>query len=253
MITVSQGFRMPRLLPPLAALIAVTSCAAAAERVRVDDGFFFSQLTAGITSTPTADVTERTRSPAGINTTYAWTGTDKRGTQFAFNNLNGRAREWGGLVWGAELNGMTQEITPDGFDVNGAQYGNGSSSTLTYQSFGAAIQAGYQYGIVDDEDGITGFVTVVPFYGLELTRAQSEVRTSPGSLSYLRSSGDGWGYDAGLRVGGYLTEKHWLFGLTIDVRFGRSVTSIDFSDGSRSELTIVRRGLSYGLVGGYRF
>jgi hypothetical protein len=244
---------MPRLLPTLTALIAVATGAPAAEFAPEHDEFFFSILTAGFTSTPAVEVTERTKSASGVNTTYAWKDTDKRGTQVAFNNLNGRAHTWGGWVWGVELNGMTQEITPDGFEVNGADYGNGSDSTLTYRSFGAALQVGYQYGLVDEPDGISGFLTIVPFYGLELTRAESEIRTAPGSLSYERSSGNGWGYDAGIRVGGYLTEKHWLLGVTIDARYGRSVTSIDFSDGSSSDLTITRSGVGFGLAGGYRF
>lgn len=247
---------MPRSLPAFVSLIATVPFAAqmdAAERSRPDAGFPFMQLTAGATSTSAADVTERTRSPAGVNTTYQWTGSDKRGVQFALNNLNVRAHDWGGWVWGAELNGMTQDITPNGFDVNGAHYGNGSRSTLTYQSLGAVIQAGYEYGLIDTDEGISGYLTIVSFYGLELTRAESEVRTSPGSLSYERSSGGGWGYDTGLRIGGYLTEAHWLYGLTVDVRFGRSVTGIDFPDGSHSELTIIRRGIGFGAVGGYRF
>lgn len=244
---------MTRLLPTITALIAVIGSAAAAERPRAGDGIPFSQLTVGITSTPTTTVTERTKSAGGVNTTYAWTGNDQRGAQVALNNLNGRAHEWGGWVWGAELNGMTQDITPSGFDVNGTGYTNGSSSTLTYQSFGAALQAGYEYGIHDDDDGISSYLSIVPFYGLELTRAQSEIRTIPGSLSYQRSSGNGWGYDAGLRLGGYLTEKRWIFGVTIDVRYGRSVTGIDFAGGSHSELTIERSGVGFGALGGYRF
>jgi hypothetical protein len=245
---------MPRPSPPLAALLALAALPlAAAERARPDDGFFFSQLAAGATSTPTTDVTERTRSPAGVNTTYAWTGTDQRGVQFTLDSLNGRAHEWGGWVWGAALNALNQETTPDGYDVNGSHYGNGSSATLAYQSLGAAIQAGYEYGLLDEDEGISGYLTIVPFYGLELTRAESEVRSAPGSLSYERASGGGWGYDAGIRLGGYLTEQRWLVGLTLDLRYGRSVTTVDFADGSRSELTIVRRGVGFGMVGGYRF
>ncbi|MBA3700393.1 MAG: hypothetical protein H0W78_16220 [Planctomycetes bacterium] len=244
---------MSRLLPVFAVLASAATCVPAADFAPEHDVFFFSQLTAGFTSTPSVEVTERTRSSGGTNTTYAWKDTDKRGTQVAFNNLNGHAQEWGGWVWGIEVNGMTQDITPDSFDVNDTNYGNGSNSTLTYRSFGAAIQAGYQYGIIDEPEGISGFLTIVPFYGLELTRAESEIRTDPQSLSYQRSSGNGWGYDTGIRVGGYLTEKHWLLGLTIDARYGRSVTNIDFSDGSSSDLTVIRRGVGFGLAGGYRF
>jgi hypothetical protein len=216
----------------------------------------FSDLYLGFATAPPPKVKERTSTASGVETTYKWREPRRQyGLQAAVTSLNGHGHGWGGWVWGAELVAADYDITPGTYSVDGApDTPNTSSSKLRCQTLGVSVLGGYEYGINgdnDEVDGISGFLTVLPLVGYGAAWADNEVHTSSGS--YTREKGLGSYYEAGIRVGGYLTERNWIYGVTVQGVVGSGKVKMDFPGGYSSELTLRRAGFGFGLVAGYRF
>ena len=226
-------------------------CAAslsAASTAVPDVGVPFHDLFLSLGAVPAPTVTERSTNSSGVVTSYDWQDAKDSGLQVALTSLNGRAYRWGGLVWGAELALGLYNISPSFFQVGGSQFNNGSDATLNYRTFGANIVGGYEYGIMK-EDGLRAFIEILPHIGGGLAQAENEVHTNSG---YDKKRGTGFYNEYGIRVAGFLTERNWIFGLSVGVIKGSSKVKVRFDDYD-TELKLKRTGTSLSFLAGYRF
>ena len=94
-------------------------------------------------------------------------------------------------------------------------------------------------------------ITVDAFLGGGLAFAENELHTVGGS--YERANGTGGYYETGLKVGAYITEQRWIYGLNVTYTFGQGQVGMDFGGGYSSKLNLDREG--FGITGlmGYRF
>lgn len=196
------------------------------------------------------EVEERSTAPGGATTDYEWAGGDENGIAYAIGVLGGRAYDWGGVVGSLEATLGEQDLTPDSYDVGGAGFPNTSASELRARTAGARLYVGYEYGMNEDHEGITGYLLVMPFFGGGFLWTDSELHAGG---SYERQRGRGSYWEAGLRVAGFLTERRWTFGVAVDWAVGGGHSSMDFAGGYRSELELERNGVAFTGLAGYRF
>ncbi len=224
-----------------------TATLSAASHAVPDVGLPFHDLYVGVGVGPGPEVVEHTSSAAGT-TGYDWDGVKKSGLALSVMSLNGRGYRTGGFVWGGELALGLYDIRPESFTVDGATYRNGSNEKLTHRTLGVNVLAGYEYGIVK-QDGLRGYVMILPHVGGGLATAENEVRT--GSV-YDKERGTGHYGEYGIRLGGFLTESDWLFGALVG--YVRSSAKVDISiSGYDSELRLKRSGAAFQVLAGYRF
>lgn len=65
--------------------------------------------------------------------------------------------------------------------------------------------------------------------------------------------GVGWYWEAGVRVGAYITERRFIYGFNVSYSYGSSRVDMDFPGGFSSEMKLTRNGLGIAGVAGYRF
>lgn len=212
------------------------------------DGTPFHTLLVGFAGVPTPDVTEDSKS-GGTTTSYEWKDVKSLGFQGSVTLLNGKIRRDGGFVWGGDLVVSSYNITPGSYEVDGARFNNSSTGDLAYRTVGVNVVAGYQYGMTT-ENGLTGYLMVLPFIGGGAAWASSEVQTTNG---YVKDDGTGTYFQYGVRLGGYLTERRWVYGIEAIYAGGIGKVDVDFSGGASSELTFEQSGFGFGGVAGYRF
>jgi len=241
----------------LATLVGVGGCLglviaapACGEDLKVAE-FDFIRLQASIGAAAAPDVKEDTKDGAGVNTSYDWNGGRDNGYQAAITALFGRGKLGeGGWEWGGEFVMGIYDLTPQDFTVDGVVFGNGSGSELRSRTYGINLLGGWQWGLMD-LDEFTGFVEIIPHIGGGIATAESEVHNGNGS--YSRESGTGAYFDAGLRLGAYITEKRMIYGVNVSYDYGYSKIDIDFPGGYSSELELKRHGFGIAGVVGYRF
>jgi hypothetical protein len=222
----------------------------AAEDLKIAE-FDYLRVQASIGAVEAPEVEEDTRDSGGTSTTYDWNGGRESGYQAALTALWGRGKlGGGGWQFGGELVFGFYDITPKDFTVNGGIFGNGSSAELDHRTIGVNLVGGYQWGIAD-LDEFTGFVEILPYIGGGFASAESEVHDNNGN--YATASGDGAYFEAGLRLGAYITEKRYIYGVNVSYAYSYSEVDIDFAGGFTSEVELIRRGFGIAAVAGYRF
>ena len=241
----------------LATMVGVGGCLglvmaapAAGEDLKIAE-FNYFRLQASIGAVEAPEVEEDTKDGAGTSTSYEWNGGRESGYQAAITGLFGRGKLGdGGWQFGAEFVMGFYDITPEDFTVDGGVFNNGSGGELRHRTYGINLLGGWQWGLTD-LDEFTGFVEILPHIGGGIATAESEVHNSNGS--YSRESGSGGYFEAGLRLGAYITEKRMIYGLNVSYAYSYSEVDIDFPGGFSSELELKRHGFGIAGVVGYRF
>jgi hypothetical protein len=216
----------------------------------------FDDIYIGLSTPPTPRITEKTTDSLGNQTTYRWEQLNQdRGIDGEITSLNGTGHPWGGLVWGAKIDFAQYDITPATYGVDGGgTYSNSSPNSLHYQTLGVTLIGGYEYGINGDDgpgDGITSFLMILPFVSGGPAWAENEVNN--GSGTYVRERRMGSYIEGGLRLGGYLTEEDWIYGVFIEGVASTGKVTLTFPGGYTSKLTLTQQGVNFGLSAGYRF
>jgi hypothetical protein len=236
----------------LAATLAVGQAVGQAIGEENDPGAFsYHNLMLSVSTAPVPKVKEDSTDGAGTTTHYEWDGMRDTGYRFAVTGLCGKSSGEGRSGWqfGLDLAFATYDITPQSFDVSGATFNNSSTATLHYRTLGVNVVGGWQYGLSTLDD-LHAFVEIMPFLGGGVAFASNEVHTVGG---YDEQSGTGGYFQYGMRIGGYIVEKRWIFGAVANYTGGRSKVDIDFSGGYSSTLTLTQSGFGLGGVVGYRF
>jgi hypothetical protein len=210
----------------------------------------FRNLLIGFAGSPTPDVTEDSKDASGTTTSYDWSGKRSMGYQVSALVLQGEGGEDGGWEFGGGIAVANYDITPGSFVVAGSSYNNASSSTLHYRTLGLNVLGGYEYGLIDIDD-FRGFVEVTPILGAGVAWADNEIHSATGG--YDKKTGVGAYFEYGLRVGAYITESRWIYGINAFYMGGTSTVKMDFSGGYSSTLRLDRNGFGAGAAAGYRF
>lgn len=226
-----------------------TVAPAAGEDLKIAEfDYFRVQVSLGAVEAP--EIEEDSTDNNGVNTTYEWDGGRESGYQAAVTVLMGRTKPGtGGWQWGGELVYGHYDITPSRFNVDGTTYQNDSGNELAHQTFGIHLVGGYQWGLTDVGE-FTGFVEVLPYAGGGIAFAENEVHDTNG---YSRERGTGYYWEVGLRLGAYITEQRFIYGVNVSYAYSGSKVDMDFSGGYDSELELTRSGFGIAGVVGYRF
>jgi hypothetical protein len=241
----------------LATTIGIGGCLGLLVGVRADGAdqkiaeFDYLRIQASFGAVASPEIEEDSRDGAGTTTTYEWNGMRESGYQAALTALVGRGILGGeGWQWGAELVFGSYDITPDDFSVGGGINKNSSGSELSHRTFGVNLVGGWQWGMTNLSE-FTGFVEVMPHIGAGLAWADNEVNTGGGN--YVMETGTGAYWEIGLRVGAYITERQFIYGVNVSYAYGSAEVDMDFPGGYSSELVLERHGFGIGAVAGYRF
>jgi len=226
--------------------LSMTNASAAEQRLAEFD---YVRLQASFSAVANPDVEEDSSPVGGSNTHYEWEGMRDTGYQAAITALFGRGiSNESAWQWGAEFVYGSYDITPQSFATSGSVNKNGSTAKLYHRTYGINVVGGWQYGMINLDEW-TGFIDIMPHVGAGLATAENEVFTG---ASHIKSSGSGAYYEVGLRVGAYITEKRFIYGVTLNYQYGRSTVDVEFP-GYTSEMELERHGLGLGAVAGYRF
>lgn len=222
---------------------------AAGEDLKIAE-FDYLRIQASLGAVEAPDVEEDSTDGAGVNTNYEWNGGRESGYQAALTVLVGRAKMGqGGWQWGGELVYGHYDITPSDFTVGSTVFDNDSSHELNHQTIGINLVGGYQWGLTDVTE-FTGFIEVMPHIGGGIAFAENEIHDASG---YSSERGTGYYWELGLRVGAYITEQRFIYGVNVSYAYGGSEIDMDFSGGYESELELTRQGFGIAGVVGYRF
>jgi hypothetical protein len=216
----------------------------------------FSDFELSLLLPPSPKVTERATAGDGTQTNYRWRDP---GQSFGYGlevaSLNGVGHPWGGVVWGAALSGADYDITPGSYSVDGGgSFTNTSPDKLHYRTLGVTVLGGYEYGINGDDhpgEGISGFLLILPELSGGAAWTDDEQQSAGGT--YTRERHTGSYYQVGLRVGGYLTEEDWIYGVVVEALIGRAKAHLSFPGSTSSDLVLKQQGVGFGLTAGYRF
>lgn len=182
----------------------------------------YQDLRFGWTSAPTPNVYLKSKSGGG-STRYE--GGESRGSRYTVTYLCGRASEENkvGTVFGGQ------------FSLGSYSIGDNGVETSLIQPM-VDVYYGWQYGIVDTP-ALRGWIEMMPFVGVggSLVEIDSKQRL-------------GYAVETGVRVGVYLTERSWQFGVTTSGLLGTSKAK-----GDVNELTMDTHGFTFGGEIGYRF
>jgi hypothetical protein len=219
-----------------------------AEDLKVAE-FDFIRLQASIGAVAAPDVEEDSTDSNGTKN-YEWNLGRDSGIQVAITAMFGRAKLGeSGFEWGVELAFCNFNITPSNYTANGSIANNGSTADLTHRTLGVNVLGGWQWGM-NDLDNFSGFVEVVPHIGGGVALTQSEVFDNG---IYVRDTGTGYYIEAGLRLGAYITEKRFIYGVNVSYAYAFSEADIEFGGGYYSDLSLKRHGFGIAGVAGYRF
>ncbi len=240
---------MAQLIGIGGALGLTTMAPVLAEDLKIAE-FDYIRLQASFGAVAAPNVEEDTTD--GIqNTNYEWNGGRESGYQAALTLLMGRGKMGtGGWQWGAEMVYGHYDITPSGFNTSDGPSSNNDGGDLTHQTIGVNFLGGYQWGL-NDLTEFSGFVEIIPHLGGGVAFAENEVHTLTGGIE--QESGVGWYWEAGVRVGAYITESRFIYGFNVSYAYGSSEVDMDFPGGFSSEMKLTRNGLGIAGVAGYRF
>ena len=205
---------------------------------------------------PSPKVTERATAGDGTQTNYRWRDPSQSfGYGLEVASLNGVGHPWGGWVWGVALSGDDYDITPGSYSVDGGgSFANTSPDKLHYRTLGVTVLGGYEYGINGADgpgEGISGFVLILPELTGGAAWTDDEQQSAAGTYSRERHTGSY--YQVGLRLGGYLTEEDWIYGVEVEGLIGRAKAHLSFPGSTSSDLVLKQQGVGFGLTAGYRF
>lgn len=193
--------------------LAVTG-AHAAEDTDGPPPYVYQELRFGIVGAPAPSVRA-----GGHNVPTA----ESRGYRFGVTYLSGHApfNDYFGTVWGAQASVGTYNV--------------GEDLTQTMVD----VYYGFQYGIVQT-DALRGFGEILPYLG----GGFSDMNVVKNGEN---QAGLGGALEGGVRVGAYLTEHHWIAGLTAAYVYGLSKVSAD------ENIDLRTNGFQFGGELGYRF
>jgi hypothetical protein len=226
-----------RLVPALVAVAAITlpaveDPATATNDLRIGVGFY-----------PVPETTEKVG-----GTSYDWKDTNQFGQSFSVMRLYGPEMTTGtSLVWGYGARYVHADLRPDIYVADGVTYQNNNNQSLQYHQLGLDVAIGLQHRgqPLSPDGGLTPFGEILAVVGGAAVQAQTAVDNST-------VTGTGWAADAAIRVGGYLIERRWMYGVTAGYVIGVGEAEADTIYGT-STLTLDRLGLQFGFEGGYRF
>lgn len=208
-------------------------------------------LGAGIGSTPSPDIHETVDGGGASGKTYHWDGGPSHGTTLDVSARCIHLHDWGGVVYRSSLIGSQTKTTPAAFvDSAGRRLATGGHS-LSYRQVGIQLGVGYGWASSTDPEDLAFYGEVMPFVGIGAANANTEGANATGAV-ITRS---GWGYydEVGLQLGAYLTERHFIVGVTSFYATGTGKVSIDLPGGGKSSLTTDRDGLGFGCAAGWIF
>lgn len=199
-------------------------------------------------------VFETVTTPGGGKAEYRWIGGNPIGHRVS---ISGVATPWavsravGDPLFGLELSYAAFEETPDTYRVGGTYSTNlRRDVTLQFQTVEASVLIGWAtprwYTAVGDLH--LEFAAVV---GGGMAWADTQGVSGGGQVT--RRRGSGWNYDVSPRLGVYLCDSGWVFGIHGDWIFSHGEVGIELPNGDHSELSV--DGDGFGAEGqiGYRF
>ncbi|MBA3939454.1 MAG: hypothetical protein H0X38_18550 [Planctomycetes bacterium] len=244
---------MQRLIPALTLLAIATGGALTA--TAAEDLPSIHDLFVGVLLTPVPKIHEETHDSANTAIATDWRDQDSNGFGVSVVSLNcSMTHDWGGIMWGGELVTTKADITANTLLESGSlpAYRNPSTERMQYQTLGANLLVGYEYGIAAlEEDEFGGWVEVLAVLGGGGVRADSEDRLNHTVVQ--RKGGDGVYYNYGLRLAGFLTERRWIFGASVEWLAGTAQVDIDYGGSASTKMTIDQNGLGFAFLAGYRF
>lgn len=193
-----------------------------AEDTVVEKPYEYRDLRFGVTSAPTPNI--HSQASDGSNA-FHYDDSQSRGVRVTMTYLFGRvpAEQTTSTVYGGQVALGTYRV------------GNGGTNTRLVQPM-VDVYYGWQYGVVESPS-LRGWFELMPFVGLGSSVVEVDAKTRVG-----------YAVEAGVRIGAYLTERAWQFGVTSSGIIGTSKVK-----GDVNELTLNTNGFTFGAEIGYRF
>jgi hypothetical protein len=193
-----------------------------AEDVVADPAYKFRDLRFGLTSAPTPRV--HSEALAGGNT-FNYDSSKSRGGRATMTYLIGKVppERTTSTVYGLQLSLGSYEV------------GDSGMTTGLVQPM-VDVYYGWQYGIVESQS-LRGWFEMMPFVGVGGSFVDVDEKKRLG-----------YALETGVRLGAYLTERSWQFGVTSSGLLGTSKVK-----GNVNELTLNTSGFTFGAEVGYRF
>jgi hypothetical protein len=199
-------------------------------------------------------ITERVETPSGGRADYRWIGGNEIGTTFGVSLVGTahRFRSGGALLAGAGGTVQLYDVTPKSYAAAGGYFPNNRSDLkLSYQTASLDVMLGYGTGPWSTVLGDWHFEVLGVGSG-GIAWADTQGFDSSGGASVRR--GAGWQYAYGPRLGLYLTERSWVFGVHADYVYSHGEVGIKLPNGDESTVTAETKGMFGGQVElGYRF
>jgi hypothetical protein len=216
-----------------------------------EDSTCFLDLRASVQRVHAPEVEEETNGSTGGTTHYDWEGTNSHGTQVALGVMAGRLCDRGGMVMGGQIAYGQYDLSPrnflreDGITFSPAGY------DLRNRTAGLDLMGGYGWASSRNPEELALYLEATPFAGGGAAWADTEGLDTGGSR--VKETGMGWYYEYGVRGGIYLTERHFIVGVTGEYAWGSGQVDIDLPGGGKSKLTLDRSGFGGGVEAGWRF
>ncbi|MBA3709141.1 MAG: hypothetical protein H0W83_10025 [Planctomycetes bacterium] len=182
-------------------------------------------------------ISERVTTPAGTHADYDWRGLNDWGPSLGFSAVGTlhQFRRHGALLVGVGATMQMFDITPDSYRVGGASFPNGRRDLdLQYQTVSLDLMFGYGTGAWNTRFGAWHLEALAIGSG-GLAWADTQGFDSTGTA--VRRRGAGWQYAYGPRLGAYLTEHAWVFGVHADYLFSHGEVGITLPNGDKSVVT----------------
>ncbi|MBA2479645.1 MAG: hypothetical protein H0V44_03205 [Planctomycetes bacterium] len=237
--------------PALLLLPMWAGTASAVEPETPADQACFFDLRAGFTRSHAPEIEEETNASGGGPTKYEWEGTNTHGMEFTLGAMTGRLCDYGGMVIGGQVAYAQYDISPSFFRRNDGITFSPAGYQLRNRTAGIDLMAGYGWSSSLNPDDLAVYLEFTPFVGGGASWADTEGLNT--AAARVKESGMGWYYEHGLRGGLYLTERHFIVGVTGHYAWGSGEVDIDLPGGGKSTLTLDRAGFGGGVEAGWRF
>jgi hypothetical protein len=184
---------------------------------------------------------------------YKWVGASGSGFGAALSGLTTpwRPARWLAFECGGELQYAWFDTTPDSYRVKGVGLvTNTQKFSLNYQSLSLDLIAGWATTPVETVIGDM-HVELLGVGGYGLIWADTEGFTTGGSPSKQRGAGTAW--NIGPRLGVYVADAGWVFGVHGDWVWSQGKVDIALPGGQTSHLQADGKGAAGTVEAGYRF
>ncbi len=199
-------------------------------------------------------VFEKVTTPAGGTAEYSWIGGNPIGHRIS---ISGVATPWqvsrslGDPLFGLELSYSAYEETPTTYRVGGTYSTNlRQDVTLQYQTGEVSAVIGWATPRWYTRAGDL-HLELAAVIGGGFAWADTQGINAAGQV--VRRRGSGWDYNVGPRLGIYLCDSGWVFGIHGDWVFSHGEVGIDLPNGDHSELSVDGDGFGGEGQIGYRF